>query len=130
MGSAASGADGAHDHEPLSDAVAVQIALLPASTVTVASGSLAPDTVGVVVTVAPAAGAVIATGGGKSVTLATPSPLILTATLCTVSCPLPLRSRKSAPPFCSLPKYAPVPVTVAVFQVSVLVSGMLGVAAW
>ena len=40
----------------------------PASTVTVASGSLVPDTAGVVVTVAPAAGAVIATGGGKSVT--------------------------------------------------------------
>ena len=52
----ASGADGAHDHEPLSDAVAVQTATLPASTVTVASGSLVPDTVGVVVTVAPAAG--------------------------------------------------------------------------
>ena len=82
--------------------------------------------VGVVVTVAPAAGEVIATAGGKSVTLATPSPLMVTATLCTVTCPLPLRSRKSAAECCLPPKYASVAVTVAVFQVSVLVSGMLG----
>ena len=64
-----------HDHEPESDAVAVQTVAVPALTVTVASGSLVPVTVGVVVTSLPAAGAVIATGGGKSVTLATPARL-------------------------------------------------------
>jgi hypothetical protein len=124
-----SGVEGMHDQAPLSDAVVLQIVLPPTVTVTVASGSLVPDTVGVVVTVAPADGEVIATAGGKSVTLATPSPLIVTTTLCTVTCPLPFRSRKSAAECSWPPKNAPVAVTVAVFHVLVLVSGMLGVAA-
>lgn len=41
----ASAVDGAHDHEPLSEAVAVQTAVPSALTVTVASCSLVPDTV-------------------------------------------------------------------------------------
>lgn len=92
----ASPVDGVQDHALLSDAVAVHTPVPSALMVTVASGSLVPDAAGVAVTVAPAAGAVIAAGGGKSVTLATPSPLSVTTTLCTVTCPLPLRSRKSA----------------------------------
>jgi hypothetical protein len=126
----ASAVCGVHDHVPPSDAVAAHTCVPSALTVTAASGSLVPDTVGVAVTVAPAAGAGIATGGGKSVTLATPSPLIVTTTEWTVSCPLLLRSRKSAAEFSRPPKYAPVAVTVAVFQVSVSVSGMSGEAAW
>ena len=43
-----SGVDGMHDQAPLSDAVVLQIVLPPTVTVTVASGSLVPDTVGVV----------------------------------------------------------------------------------
>ena len=69
------------------------------------------------------------TAGGKSVTSATPSPLMSTTTLCTVICPPPLRSRKSAAECCDPPKYASVAVTVAVFHVSVSVSGMFGLAA-
>ena len=60
---------------------AVQTVAVPALGVTVASGSLVPVTVGVVVTSLPADGGGIATGGGNEVTLATPAPLIFTVTL-------------------------------------------------
>jgi hypothetical protein len=120
--------DGVHDQAPLSEAVAVHIAAPSASTVTVASGSAVPDTVGVgVATVAPEAGEVIWTGGGKSVIVGTPSPEIETTTLWTVTCPPPFRSRKSALECCAPPKYAPEALTVAVFHVLLPLSGMLAV---
>lgn len=97
-GPSASGLGGVQDQAPLSEAVVEQIAEPADVTVTDASGSLVPDTAGVVVTVAPPDGEVIATGGGKSATSATPTPVMVTATLCTVTT-VP-RNRKSAPPFC------------------------------
>jgi len=118
--------DGVHVHAPLSEAVAVQRSAPSDLTVTVASGSLVPDTVGVGLTVAPEVGDVIVTGGGKSVALGTPAPVIDTTTLWTVTCPLPLRSRKSALECCAPPKYASDALTVARFQVLLLVNGMLG----
>jgi hypothetical protein len=119
--------DAVHDQVPLSVAVAVHIAAPSDFTVTVASGSLVPDTVGVAVTVAPAAGELIVIAGGKSVTFGTPSPEIDTTTLWRVTWPLPLRIRKSAAECWLPPKYASEALTVAVFHVLLPVSGMLAV---
>jgi hypothetical protein len=117
---------GVHDQAPFSDAVAVHNAVPSAVTLTVESGSAVPEMVGVGVTVAPEAGEVIATGGGKSGASGTPAPVIETTTLCTVTCPLPLRSPKSALECCLPPKYTSDALTVAFFQVLVLFSGMPG----
>src|ERR1700744_2298562 len=117
---------GAHDQVPASVAVAVQTAADPSDTVTDASGSLVPEIAAVPeMPVAPPAGPVITGVGAKSVTFATPAPVIFSATLWIVIWPLPLRSRKSADECCWPPKYASVRVTVAVFQGLGLFSGML-----
>ncbi|MEW2519251.1 hypothetical protein [Actinacidiphila alni] len=77
--------------------MAEQTGAPPSVTATVAPGSAVPVTSGVAVTVAPSAGAVTVTGGAKPVASGTPSPVIRTATLCTVTCPPPSRQAVVGP---------------------------------
>lgn len=84
-GPAASSPDPVQVQLPLSETVALHSAASSDFTVTVAPGSAEPETAGEASTVSPAAGEATVTGGAKWVTFGTPSPLIFTATLCTVS---------------------------------------------
>ncbi|WP_406424521.1 hypothetical protein [Streptomyces sp. NBC_01589] len=84
-GPAAGSPDPVQVQLPPSETVALHSTASPDVTVTVAPGSAEPETAVAASTVSPAAGEATVTGGAKSVTCGTASPLIFTATLCTVS---------------------------------------------